>query len=276
VGFCSGTIAGLVAATPACGFIPPWASFIMGVVAGCLCNVGTKLKFYLGVDDALDLTAEHAIGGIIGLLANGFFGTKAVISLDDVNTSVVGGFLDSNWRQMYIQAAYIAATVGYTFVVTVLIAKAIDMIPGLQLRSTEQDEALGMDDVEIGEFANDYIELRREYSDWTSPADKLSGNMGEKRSEPIRVHVTAADRQKQPNPDLYTHSQMKLHANPSDSHPPCCDILHSAIALANSRQSYCASHHTKPSTERHLQPDMFAIEEKNLDDPKSFRTSSET
>lgn len=101
------------------------------------------------MDDALDLTAEHAIGGIIGLLVNGFFGTKAVISLDDVNTSVIGGFLDSNWKQLYIQAAYICATVGYTFVVTALIAKTIDMIPGLHLRSTEEAEALGMDDTEV-------------------------------------------------------------------------------------------------------------------------------
>jgi Amt family ammonium transporter len=109
------------------------------------------------VDDALDLTAEHAIGGIIGLIANGFFGTSAVISLDDVNTSVVGGFLDSNWKQLYIQAVYVAAVVGYTFVVTALIAKAIDMIPGLQLRSTEQGEALGMDDTEVCRL-KDFIE----------------------------------------------------------------------------------------------------------------------
>jgi hypothetical protein len=93
------------------------------------------------------------------------------------------------------------------------------------------------------------------------------------------VHVTAGDRHKQPNPDLYTHSQMKLHANPGGSHPPCCDILQNAIALANSRQSHCAGHHTHPSigcVDGRLQPDMFAIEEQIIDDPKSFRTSSDT
>lgn len=101
------------------------------------------------MDDALDLTAEHAIGGVIGLLANGFFGTNAVIALDGVNTSVQGGFLDSNWKQLYIQFAYICATVGYSFVVTAIIAKLIDMIPGLHLRTTEEGESLGMDDAEV-------------------------------------------------------------------------------------------------------------------------------
>jgi ammonium transporter, Amt family len=101
------------------------------------------------VDDALDLTAFHAIGGIIGLLANGIFATNSVISLDGVNTSGLGGFLDSHWRQLYIQATYICATVGYTFVVTALIAKAIDMLPGLQLRASEEAESLGMDDTEV-------------------------------------------------------------------------------------------------------------------------------
>lgn len=66
-----------------------------------------------------------------------------------MNTSISGGFLDSNWKQLYIQIAYIAATVSYTFVVTAIIAKAIDMIPGLHLRSTEEGESLGMDDIEV-------------------------------------------------------------------------------------------------------------------------------
>jgi ammonium transporter, Amt family len=167
VGFCSGTIAGLVAATPASGYIPLWASLVMGVVAGFVSNFSTKrellgyisfrfklndmgpVKLYLRIDDALDLTAEHAIGGIIGLLSNAFFGTRAIISLDGVNTAVVGGFLDSNWKQLYIQIAYICATVTYTFVVTALIAKTIDMIPGLQLRASEEGESLGMDDIEV-------------------------------------------------------------------------------------------------------------------------------
>jgi Amt family ammonium transporter len=106
------------------------------------------------VDDALDLGAEHAIGGIIGLMTNAFFGTTTIISLDGMNTSLAGGFLDSNWKQLYIQFAYVCATVAYSFVVTAIIAKTIDMIPGLKLRSSEEGESLGMDEMEVCSLTN--------------------------------------------------------------------------------------------------------------------------
>ncbi|KAI0932668.1 hypothetical protein AcW1_000276 [Taiwanofungus camphoratus] len=167
VGFCSGTIAGLVAATPASGYIPQWAAMILGIVVGALANYGTKLKFLFKVDDALDLCAEHAIGGIVGLLFNGLFADSELIALDGVNTSVPGGWLNHNWKQLYIQFAYLCAVIGYSFVMTALIAKALDFIPWLRLRATPEAEVLGMDDAQIGEFANDYIEVRRDYDDWT-------------------------------------------------------------------------------------------------------------
>jgi Amt family ammonium transporter len=104
------------------------------------------------IDDALDLFAEHAVGGIIGLLLNAFFASRDIIALDDINTSAVGGWLDQNWKQLYIQFAYICATCGYTFVVTALLAKCVDLIPGLHLRSTPEAEKLGMDEVEVRSF----------------------------------------------------------------------------------------------------------------------------
>lgn len=107
------------------------------------------VKFYVNIDDALDITAFHGIGGIIGLLANGFFATTTVISLDGVTTSGVGGAVDKNWRQLGIQSAYICVAVGYTFIVTALIAKGIDMLPSLNLRASEESESLGMDDTEV-------------------------------------------------------------------------------------------------------------------------------
>lgn len=73
VGFCSGAIAGLVAITPAAGYVPPWAAVIFGVVGGVACNFATKIKFLLGIDDALDIFAEHAAGGIVGNLLTGLF-----------------------------------------------------------------------------------------------------------------------------------------------------------------------------------------------------------
>ncbi|RKU42349.1 hypothetical protein DL546_005867 [Coniochaeta pulveracea] len=171
VGWCSGTISGLVAATPASGFITPWASIILGLVTGICCNFGTKIKFYLGIDDSLDVFAEHAIGGVVGLLFNSFFAADYIIGLDGVNNGITGGWLNHNWKQLYIQIAYVVACMGYSFVVSAIIAKLIDLVPGLHLRASSEAELLGMDDDQHGEFAYDYVEVRRDYLAWT-PADK--------------------------------------------------------------------------------------------------------
>jgi len=106
-------------------------------------------KFLLKIDDALDLFAEHAVGGIIGLLFNGLFASRTIIALDGVNTSINGGWVDHNWKQLYIQFAYVCATCAYTFVVTAIIAKAVDLIPGLHLKTTPEGESLGLDEVEV-------------------------------------------------------------------------------------------------------------------------------
>ncbi|EER39221.1 ammonium transporter MeaA [Histoplasma capsulatum H143] len=168
VGWCSGTISGLVASTPAAGFIPPWASVVLGIVTGVVANYATKIKYWIRIDDSMDIFAEHGISGIVGLIFNGFFATDAIYGLDGVNTGTgVGGWLIGNYKQMYIQIAYILATSAYTFVVSALIAYAINAIPGLKLRASEQAELLGMDDDQIGEFAYDYVEVRRDYLAWT-------------------------------------------------------------------------------------------------------------
>nr|GAT47320.1 ammonium transporter [Mycena chlorophos] len=166
VALCSGTIAGLVAATPSSGFVPSWGSVIVGILSGGLCNFATKVKFLVHIDDTLDLFAEHAVGGIVGLLCNGLFGSATIAGLDGT-TVISGGWVDRNWKQLYIQIAYIAAAVTYTFTVTALLVKALDLA-GLRLKLTPEEEKLGMDEVEIGEFATDYIEMRRNYMDGVS------------------------------------------------------------------------------------------------------------
>ncbi|KAK3328850.1 ammonium transporter AmtB-like domain-containing protein [Apodospora peruviana] len=171
VGWCSGTISGLVAATPASGFIPPWASIILGVVTGVCCNFATKFKFLVGIDDALDVFAEHGVGGMVGLIFNALFAADYIIGLDGVNTGVTGGWLNHNYKLLYIQVAYVCATTSYSFVMSAIIAKLIDLVPGLHLRASEEAELLGMDDDQHGEFAYDYVEVRRDYLAWT-PAEK--------------------------------------------------------------------------------------------------------
>ncbi|KAF8666762.1 Ammonium transporter [Rhizoctonia solani] len=175
VGFCSGTIAGLVAATPASGFITLWGSVVLGVVTGAVCNYATKIKYLIGIDDALDLFAEHAIGGILGLLANGLFADTALIALDGVNTAVPGGWIEHNYKQLYIQFAYVCACCAYVFVMTAILAKIVDVIPFLGLRATEDGEILGMDDDQIGEFVQDFVEVRRDFDSWNAPASGANG-----------------------------------------------------------------------------------------------------
>lgn len=133
------------------------------------------VKYWIRIDDSLDIFAEHAVAGMIGLMANAIFGADYIVGLDGVNTGStnpttgtgIGGWVIGNYRQFYIQLAYIVATTGYAFVMSAIIAFLINFIPGLHLRASEEAELLGMDDDQIGEFAYDYVEVRRDYLAWT-------------------------------------------------------------------------------------------------------------
>lgn len=116
----------------------------------------------------MDVFAEHGIAGMLGLMANALFGTGYVIGLDGVNTGLyAGGWIEHNYKQFYIQLAYVLAATAYSFVVSALLALIINYIPGLHLRASEEAELLGMDDDQLGEFAYDYVEVRRDYLAWT-------------------------------------------------------------------------------------------------------------
>ena len=194
VGWCSGAISGLVAATPASGYITPWGSIVLGVVTGVVCNYATKgafsilstitstnqrvslVKFFIRIDDALDIFAEHGVAGMVGLLANGLFGADYIIGLDGVNTGLInGGWVNHNWKQLYIQLAYVLAATAYAFCMSAILAFIINYIPGLHLRASEEAELLGMDDDQLGEFAYDYVEVRRDYLAWTPTSNNPRG-----------------------------------------------------------------------------------------------------
>ncbi|KEF52819.1 uncharacterized protein A1O9_11236 [Exophiala aquamarina CBS 119918] len=161
VGFCSGVIAGLVAITPASGFVPAWSAVIFGVVGGIACNYATKLKFFLHIDDSLDIFAIHGIGGLVGDLLTGLFAADYIAHLDGFS-EISGGWLNKHWIQLAYQLADGVSGMAYSFVVSCAILFVLNFIPGLQLRASEQDEIMGMDETEIGEFAYDYVELSRD------------------------------------------------------------------------------------------------------------------
>lgn len=168
VAVCSGCISGLVAATPSSGMIPLWASVILGIVSGIVCNFSTKIKYLCRVDDSLDVLAEHGIAGIVGLIFNALFGSSTVIGYDGV-TVHAGGWIDHNYKQLYIQIVYILATAAYAGGVTAVLCFVINKIPGLHLRIDYNAEEIGMDEDQIGEFAYDYVEVRRDFLDWGNP-----------------------------------------------------------------------------------------------------------
>ncbi|KAJ7769466.1 ammonium transporter [Mycena metata] len=161
VGFCSGAIAGLVAITPASGFVGVPASVLFGFMAGTVCNFATQLKFLFGYDDTLDIFASHAIGGIVGNLLTGLFAQSRVAFYDGA-TVIPGGWLDHHYIQLAYQLADSVAALSYSFVMTTIILWIMHFIPTLRLRASEESELLGIDDAEMGEYAYDYVGLEQE------------------------------------------------------------------------------------------------------------------
>jgi Amt family ammonium transporter len=122
----------------------------------------------------MDNLAEHGIAGMVGLIFNGLFAADYIIGLDGVSTGIInGGWINHNWKQLYIQVAYVVACTAYSFVVSALIAGLVNLVPGLNLRASEEAELLGMDDDQLGEFAYDYVEVRRDYLAWTPATDDM-------------------------------------------------------------------------------------------------------
>ena len=120
--------------------------------------------------------AEHGVAGMVGLFFNALFGADYIIGLDGVNTGILaGGWLNHNYGQMYVQIAYIVAATAYAFVMSAIIAYIINFIPGLHLRASEEAELLGLDDDQLGEFAYDYVEVRRDYLAWTPSKKDVPG-----------------------------------------------------------------------------------------------------
>jgi Amt family ammonium transporter len=133
LGLCSGAVAGLVAITPAAGFVSPVGAFFIGLISGVLCFLAcTKLKSALGYDDALDVFGIHAFGGAVGAVLTGVFAAKAI-------GGVEGGF-----DQVKLQLLGVGVTVLYTTVATYIILKVVNLITPLRASDTEEREGLDL------------------------------------------------------------------------------------------------------------------------------------
>ncbi len=149
LGAASGAVAGLVAVTPACAFIAPWAAVVLGIVVGMVCAVAVSLKYKLGFDDSLDVVGVHMVAGIVGCLFVGFFGTKAV------NSAYADGlFYGGGLHLLGIQALGAFSVLAYSFVVTFILGFIINKTIGFRI--SEDAEVEGIDLTEHAETAYDY------------------------------------------------------------------------------------------------------------------------
>ncbi len=137
LGAASGAVAGLVAITPASGFVAPLSAVIIGVLAGVVCYSACNLKTKLGYDDSLDVVGVHGVGGTLGALATGLFASKAI------NDGGADGLFYGNPGQLWIQVVAVVATYVLAIVMTMIVLKVVDTIVGL--RVSEEDEVAGLD-----------------------------------------------------------------------------------------------------------------------------------
>lgn len=146
VGGASGLVAGLVAITPACGFVTPAGAVLVGGTAGVCCALARTIKFRFRFDDALDVVAVHLVGGVVGALSVGLLGRRVVNPLGR------DGLLAGGGPALLIhQAVAVAAVIAFVFLMTLVIAKGLDIAVGL--RVSADVELAGLDAHLHGESA---------------------------------------------------------------------------------------------------------------------------
>jgi Amt family ammonium transporter len=139
LGICSGAVAGLVAITPASGFVDPRGALIIGIAAGVFCYWGaTGLKHAMGYDDALDAFGVHAVGGTVGALLTG------VLAVAAIGGDGKSGLIDGNPHQVVIQLYGVGCTIVYDAIVSLILLKLIDVVIGLRVDSDSEREGLDL------------------------------------------------------------------------------------------------------------------------------------
>lgn len=152
VGMCTGAIAGLVGITPAAGFVPVYTAVVFGVVPAIVCNFAVDLKEILQIDDGMDVFALHGIGGFCGSVLTGLFAADYVAATDGA-TVIAGGWMNHHYKQLGYQLAASCSIGLWSFTLTAIILLIMDRIPFLRLRLHEDEEMLGVDLAQIGEYA---------------------------------------------------------------------------------------------------------------------------
>lgn len=137
IGAACGAVAGLVAITPASGYVTAGGALVIGLIAGGLCYSATLLRARIKVDDALDVFAVHGVGGMFGAVATGVFATAAV-------QRAYTGLIDGNAAQVGIQLLAVGATIAYAVIATFIIIKFVDFVLGIRVSATSEEAGLDL------------------------------------------------------------------------------------------------------------------------------------
>jgi Amt family ammonium transporter len=139
LGAASGAVSGLVAITPACAFVAPWAAVVIGFIAGILCSLAVSLKYKFGFDDSLDVVGVHLVGGVWGSLAIGLFGASAVNSI-----GLDGIFYGGGTALLSKQALGVGLVLAYSFIATLIIGYAIEKTIGFRVKREVEIEGIDL------------------------------------------------------------------------------------------------------------------------------------
>ncbi len=137
VGAAAGAVAGLVAVTPASGFVTAGGALAIGFIAGGLCYSATLLRERIRIDDALDVFAVHGVGGTFGAVITGVFATTAI-------NSAGRGLIDGNPGQLLVQLIAVGATIAYAVGTTFVIVKVVDLVLGLRVNAHQEEMGLDL------------------------------------------------------------------------------------------------------------------------------------
>jgi len=174
LGAASGAVAGLVAITPASGYVGPLSSMVIGGVAGALCYTACNFKSRLGYDDSLDVVGVHGVGGTWGALATGLFASKAI------NDAGADGLFFGNPGQLWTQGIAVVSTIILAVVLTWVILKIVDAVVGL--RVSDEDEAAGLDLSQHSETA--YALGGGQYGEFSSASGAFAETMRTTEAKP--------------------------------------------------------------------------------------------
>jgi Amt family ammonium transporter len=151
LGTVTGAVAGLVAITPACGFVNPVNAIFIGIIVATVCYLAVAvIKGKIGYDDSLDAFGVHGVGGTVGTIATGLFAEKAV------NAAGNNGLLFGNAHQLYVQSLSLIVAVAFAVVMTFIIFKIVDALVGMRVE--EKNEIVGLDLTQQSEAAYTVIE----------------------------------------------------------------------------------------------------------------------